>query len=201
MGRWEARPLTAAHSLRESILERVPEGRDAKFMPNFLERQRKSWLLFSAPGLICIFCRVFMLLCWRLSPSTAVKMCLIVLCFHAAAFLFFWEEMFPRSVWRQAAGQLQVSLFLVVRLLGLHIYSFFFYPWKAQVNQADLLSFHRQIMQKFTFVFTCWRRHLYGESVFLVCQRFILHTALDNRTNSWPCTTRCWKGIYKEDKT
>lgn len=96
-----------------------------------LERQRKSWLLFSALGLICIFCRVFMLLCWRLSPSTAVKMCLIVLCFHTAAFLFFWEEMFPRSVWKQAAGQLQVSLFLVVRLLGLHIYFFFFFPLKS----------------------------------------------------------------------
>lgn len=130
MGRWEPRPLTAPQSLRESILEGVPEGRDAKFMPNFLERQRKSWLLFSAPGLICIFCCVFMLLCLRFSPSTAVKMCLIVLCFHAAAFLFFWEEMFPRSVWKQAAGQLQVSLFLVVRLLGLHIYSFFSPPEK-----------------------------------------------------------------------
>lgn len=93
----------------------------------FLERQRRSWLLFSAPGLICIFLRVFMVLCWRLSPSTAVKMCLIVLCFHTAAFLFFWEEMFPLSVWKQAAGQLQVSLFLVVRLHGLHIYYFFFF--------------------------------------------------------------------------
>lgn len=124
---WEGENLVPSpQSLGESVLEGVPEGRDAKFMPNFLERQRKSWLLFSAPGLICIFCRVFMLLCWRLSPSTAVKMCLIVLCFHTAAFLFFWEEMFPRSVWKQAAGQLQVSLFLVVRLLGLHIYSFFF---------------------------------------------------------------------------
>lgn len=62
-----------------------------------------------------------MVLLWQLSP-TVVKMCLIVLCFHAAAFLFFWEEMFPLSVWKQAAGQLQVSLFLAVRSLGLHIY-------------------------------------------------------------------------------
>lgn len=92
-----------------------------------------------------------MVLLWRLSPPTVVKMCLIVLCFHTAAFLFFWEEMFPLSVWKQAAGQLQVSLFLAVRSLGLHIYylvGFFVLP--AHVNQPDLqsvTSYHRWSMQ------------------------------------------------------
>lgn len=79
-------------------------------------------LPFSAPGLICTSFRVSVVLLWRPSPPTGVNMCLIVLCFHTAAFLFFWEEMFPLSVWKQAAGQLQVSLFLAVRSLGLHIY-------------------------------------------------------------------------------
>lgn len=77
-------------------------------------------LPFSAPGLICMSSRVAMVLL-RLSPPTVVKMCLIVLCFHTAAFLFIWEEMFPLSVWKQAAGQLQVSLFLAVRSLGISL--------------------------------------------------------------------------------
>lgn len=145
----------------------------------FLERQRKSRLLFSAPGLICIFLRVFMVLCWRLSPSTAVKMCLIILCFHTAAFLFFWEEMFPLSVWKQAAGQLQVSLLLVVRLPGLHIYYFFFFS----VNHPDLWSVTFSPTNHAKFIFTCCHHHLYGEGVHLICQQFILHAAADNRTD------------------
>lgn len=163
MGRWEPVLLTAEQSLRESVLEEVPEGRNATFMLCFLETQPKSWLPFSAPGLICIFLRVFMVLCWRPSPSTAVKMCLIVLCFHTAAFLFFWEEMFPLSVWKQAAGQLQVSLFLVVRLPGLHI-SFFLFSFQAQVNYPDLWSVTFSPTNHGNFIFTCHHR-LYGEGV------------------------------------
>lgn len=46
-------------------------------------------------------------------------MCLIVLVFpHCCLPLFHLEELFPCSAWKQAAGQQQVSLFLVVRSLG-----------------------------------------------------------------------------------
>lgn len=133
----------------------VTEFLKTRFSNEFLRAEMQHLLLSEntahcCPGLICIYSRVSMVLWWRPSPSTVVKICLIVLCFHTAAFLFFWEEMFPLSVWKQAASQLQVSLSLAVRSPGLHIYYLVFFSCRAHVNQSDfgsVISFHRQIVQ------------------------------------------------------
>lgn len=55
----------------------------------------------------------------QLALWSVVKICFVVFVFpHRCLPLFHSEELFPFSAWKQAAGQQQVSLFLVVRSLG-----------------------------------------------------------------------------------
>lgn len=55
----------------------------------------------------------------QLTACSVVKICFVVFLFpHCCLPLFHLEELFPFSAWKQAAGQQQVSLFLVVRSFG-----------------------------------------------------------------------------------
>lgn len=84
-------------------------------------------------------------LVWQLTAWSVVKTCFVVFVFpHCCLPLFQLEELFPLSAWKQAAGQQQVSLFLVVRSLG---QPSFFSPCRPRVNHPPLSRSHLQFFK------------------------------------------------------
>lgn len=95
------------------------------------------------------------------SDRWLVKMCIIVLVFpHCCLPCFHLEEMFPFAAWKQAAGQQQVSLFLVVRSLKpplYYYYYFIFFPstMRQSTPIAQIMVYHhmfKEIMGALQFI-------------------------------------------------
>lgn len=91
---------------------------------------------------------------WLTAMSAVVKMCIIVLVFpHCCLPRFHLEEMFPFAAWKQAAGQQQVSLFLVVRSLKPPLY---YYYYHETINPyAQIMVYHhmfKEIMGALQFI-------------------------------------------------
>lgn len=87
----------------------------------------------------------------QLNALSVVKICFVVFVFpHCCLPLFHLEELFPFSAWKQAPGQQQVSLFLVVRSLGQPLFVFFL-PTMSQSTPIVQIMFcpQLQIMESF----------------------------------------------------
>lgn len=104
----------------------------------------------------------------QLTALSVVKLCSVVFVFpHRCLPLFHLEELFPFSAWKQAAGQQQVSLFLVVRSLGQPPFFFFvFLPAMSQSNSVIKIMFCLQLFKSHGgFVF----QNLHFQLMFCAC--------------------------------
>lgn len=110
---------------------------------------------------------------WLTAMSAVVKMCIIVLVFpHCCLPRFHLEEMFPFAAWKQAAGQQQVSLFLVVRSLKPPLYYYYhetINPYCPDYGLSSHVQRNHGCFTVYPFIFSLFGMPLYTSA----CPLFI----------------------------